>query len=119
MTNFERDTGYNPNQAETHSPQRRGISRKTLARAQAAIEVISGVGSDVWYGVASTGTSNPVVKGLCYLAIVGSSALAIDGAVDLVKGTHHYIGLQAWKRLTRNPERKAKLEEEIYRMTNR
>ncbi|MBI2146238.1 hypothetical protein HYU22_02775 [Candidatus Woesearchaeota archaeon] len=25
-----------------------------------------------------------------------------DGLVDIVKGTHHYFGMQVWRKLTRN-----------------
>ncbi len=42
-----------------------------------------------------------------------------DGLVDLVKGTHHYFGLQVWKRLTRNQKRKEKIDTNIKEMLER
>lgn len=47
-------------------------------------------------------------------------AMAItDGLVDVVKGTHHYFGCKVWQKLTRNQERKEKIQRELEQMLGR
>ncbi len=59
-------------------------------------------------------TNIPALKETYYATIsIIPSYIAIDGLVDTLKGTHHYLGLHIWKRLTRNPEWKIKLQKEI------
>ena len=42
-----------------------------------------------------------------------------DGLVDIVKGTHHYVFAKAWQKLTRNKERKEKIEKMLEEMLER
>ena len=39
-----------------------------------------------------------------------------DGIVDIVKGTHHYLGMQAWRRLTGNPKKKEQIDRVVAEM---
>lgn len=43
----------------------------------------------------------------------------LNGIIDAIKGTHHYLGLTIWKKLSRNPETKLRLQEEIDIMTGK
>ena len=52
------------------------------------------------------------------VASLGSLAIA-DGLIDMVKGTHHYVGLNLVKKITRNPERKKKIDEIISNIAER
>lgn len=49
---------------------------------------------------------------LSILAISAITFMASDGVVDLVKGTHHFLGLKTW-RLFQNKEGKEKIDEAI------
>ena len=50
---------------------------------------------------------------LAPVLISGMAFLTLDGIVDIVKGTHHYLGMQTMKRLTKEEEKKRKIESEI------
>ncbi|MEK7580836.1 MAG: hypothetical protein AAB512_01005 [Patescibacteria group bacterium] len=39
--------------------------------------------------------------------------LALDGLMDTIKGTHHYLFMKTWQKTTRNPETKLKIQKEI------
>jgi hypothetical protein len=36
-----------------------------------------------------------------------------DGLVDIVKGYHHYLGMQVWRKITRNPKRREQLDKAL------
>ena len=46
-------------------------------------------------------------------ALIPLSIIAADGIVDMVKGTHHYLGMQIWKDLTPNSETKERIQKGI------
>lgn len=49
---------------------------------------------------------------LSVLAVAAMSFLVSDGAVDLIKGTHHYLGLKTW-RVFQNKAGKEKIDKAI------
>lgn len=47
---------------------------------------------------------------------LGESPLAIiaaDAVFDVIRGTHHYLGLRTWQRLSRIDERKEEIQRDI------
>lgn len=50
---------------------------------------------------------------------IGTALGITDGVVDVVKGTHHYFGLQVWKKLSRKQETKEKIDKSQQNMLER
>lgn len=48
----------------------------------------------------------------------GIGFIFVDGLVDVVKGTHHYLVGRIWQKLTKSQERKESIEQEIDRQLN-
>ena len=53
--------------------------------------------------------------------LLGGIALPItfilaDYLFDIYRGTHHYFSLKVWSRLTRNPEKRKRMEKELEEM---
>lgn len=65
-------------------------------------------------------TSIPALKETIYgvLSFIPTYLVA-DGITDMVKGGHHYLSLTIWKKLSRNPQTKLRLQESIDRMTGK
>ncbi len=54
--------------------------------------------------------------GTLALGVPALSLTAIDGIVDMAKGTHHYFGTTLWKKIIKNEETKKKIEKEHEQM---
>ena len=53
------------------------------------------------------------LDGMLALSLLPTAFFVADGLVDTAKGTHHYSGMQTWKKLTRNPETKERIQKGI------
>ena len=65
------------------------------------IEVLSG---DYPFEYKAAGVAILTLDGLMAASAVPLAVMAADGLGDIYKGTHHYLGMQIWKRITRNPQ---------------
>ncbi|MBS3114940.1 hypothetical protein J4448_07615 [Candidatus Woesearchaeota archaeon] len=52
----------------------------------------------------AAGVAFLALDGLTAASAVPLAVMAADGLGDIYKGTHHYLGMQIWKRITRNPQ---------------
>ena len=52
----------------------------------------------------AAGVAFLALDGLTAASAVPLAVVAADGLGDIYKGTHHYLGMQIWKRITRNPQ---------------
>lgn len=52
------------------------------------------------------------MSGAALIAPLTSLAI-VDGLTDVVKGTHHYFGCKVLQKLTRNKEKKEKIQSEL------
>jgi len=52
-------------------------------------------------------------EGVLVVGSIVPSLIIAEGALDTVRGTHHYLAMIIWKTLARDPERKAKIQSQI------
>lgn len=106
---------FEGNREQTRAPSK--IWRR-YARGYGLMQAGFGIGVEVFLL-----KQIPTEAGISQLSdILGGSMmtfLVVDGAVDAIKGTHRYLELTIWKRLSRNPERKLRLQRDMDWMTGK
>ena len=50
------------------------------------------------------------------LGVSGCALIVADGLTDIAKGTHHYFGMQLWRKLTKNERIRQRIDEETRHM---
>ena len=65
------------------------------------IEVVSG---DYPIGYNVVGVTIVTLDGLMAVSAVPLAVMAADGLVDTYKGAHHYLSMQIYKRILKNPQ---------------
>tara|TARA_Y100000310_G_scaffold224526_2_gene226378 strand:- start:154 stop:462 length:309 start_codon:yes stop_codon:yes gene_type:complete len=89
------------------------VKRKTLARIHGTLYLgfCAIAGGYAYYCMTSESPTTFKVLSLIPAAI--SIPLAIDGAIDLVRGTHHYFGANVLKCVTKDQKERDELDSYI------
>lgn len=82
----------------------------TNTNYEKVIEVLSG---DYPIDYKAAGVTILTLDGLMAISAVPLAVMAADGLVDIYNGTHHYLSMQIWKRIAKNPQRREQIQKGI------